>query len=37
MRCAVAARFAALVVGSLTQLTLPLLSEWCTVDSTNDE
>src|SRR5205809_3996619 len=37
MRCAVAARFAALLLGSLTPFTLPLLSEWCTVGSTSDE
>src|SRR6266566_1569813 len=37
MRCAVAARFAALLLGSLTPFTLPLLSEWGTVGSTGDE
>src|SRR5580693_6069906 len=37
MRCAVAARLAALLPGSLTPFTLPLLSQWCTVGSTNDE
>src|ERR1700733_6834367 len=37
IRCAVAARLAALLVGSLTPFTLPLLSQWCTVGSTTDE
>src|SRR6516225_9899281 len=32
MRWAVAARLAARLPGSLTPFTLPLLSEWCTVD-----
>src|ERR1700683_1545171 len=37
MRCAVAARLAARLVGSLPPVTLPLLSESCMVGSTSDE